>query len=220
MSREEANCRLVVGIGNPGSEYAGTRHNAGFETIDRFLRKHPNFTKRRARNGEAWEGRVGGRTVLLLKPSTYVNLSGDAVLPLMQGEKILPNEILIVYDDMDMPVGKMRIRCGGGSAGHNGMKSIIEALQSENFPRLRIGIGNSEAKRRRDFVLSSFDGEEKETFERTLNGAVEAIELLLHCGSAMAMNQYNSRDYSPVRETEKEEKTTEQHQQEVGLEKV
>ena len=117
MSRmEETECRLIVGIGNPGTEYAGTKHNAGFEVIDRFLRKYPTmFSPRRARNANAWEGRFGGRNVILMKPLTYVNLSGDAVLPLMKSENLVPAEILIVYDDIDLTVGRLRIRKNGGS---------------------------------------------------------------------------------------------------------
>ena len=108
---EETECRLIVGIGNPGAEYAGTRHNAGFEVIDRVLRKFPTvFAPRRARNAQAWEGRFSGRNVILMKPQTYVNLSGEAVLPLMKGEELHPSEILVVYDDLDLPVGRIRIR--------------------------------------------------------------------------------------------------------------
>ena len=205
---EETECRLIVGIGNPGAEYAGTRHNAGFEVIDRLLRKFPTvFTPRRARNAQAWEGRFSGRNVILMKPQTYVNLSGEAVLPLMKGEELHPSEILVVYDDLDLPVGRIRIRKNGGSAGHNGMKSIIGALQSEAFPRLRIGIGDENAKRRADYVLSSFEGREKESYEKALDKAVEAVELLLRRGISKAMNCYNSTDCSEsAEETETEQK--------------
>lgn len=203
MSQEETDCRLIVGIGNPGAEYAGTKHNAGFEVVDRFLLKHSNmFAPRRARNANAWEGRFGGRNVILMKPLTYVNLSGEAVFPLMKGENIAPAEILIVYDDIDLAVGRLRIRKNGGSAGHNGMKSIIEALKSEAFPRLRVGIGSEESKRRRDYVLTSFDGTEQETFHKALDKAVEAVEMLLRRGITTAMNMFNSTDCPPSAETE------------------
>ncbi len=204
MPQEETECRLIVGIGNPGSEYAGTRHNAGFEVIDRFLLKHSKmFAPRRARNANAWEGRFGGRNVILMKPMTYVNLSGDAVSPLMRGENIAPAEILIVYDDIDLTVGRLRIRQSGGSAGHNGMKSIIEALKSEAFPRLRVGIGSKGSKRRADYVLSSFDGAELESYNKALDKAVDAVEMLLRRGVTTAMNMFNSTDCSPSAEEEK-----------------
>lgn len=205
MVREETDCRLIVGIGNPGAEYAGTRHNAGFEAVDRFLAKHQTqFLPRHARNAQAWEGRFCGRNVIVLKPQTYVNLSGEAVLPLMQGEKMTPEEILVIYDDIDLPVGRLRIRKNGGSAGHNGMKSIIEALSTEAFPRLRVGIGDGEGRRRRDYVLSAFEGAEKESFEKALDAASDAVELLLRRGISTAMNQYNSTDFPPsVKEEEK-----------------
>jgi len=207
MSQEDIDCRLIVGIGNPGAEYAGTKHNAGFEVVDRFLAKHPTmFSPRRARNAGAWEGRFGGRNVILLKPLTYVNLSGEAVLPLMKGENMMPSEILVVYDDIDLTVGRLRIRKNGGSAGHNGMKSIIDALATEAFPRLRVGIGSDEGKRRRDYVLTSFEGAEKESFEKALDKAVEAVEMLLKRGISLAMNQYNSTDFPPSAEEKTETK--------------
>ncbi len=214
---EETECRLIVGIGNPGAEFAGTRHNAGFEVIDRLLGKFPTvFSPRRARSAQAWEGRFGGRNVILMKPLTYVNLSGDAVLPLMKGENLAPSEILIVYDDIDLPVGRLRIRKNGGSAGHNGMKSVIGALHSEAFPRLRIGIGDENSRRRADYVLTSFEGKEKESFEKALDKAVEAVELLLRRGISKAMNVYNSTDCSESAETKTTDvELTKTHQQEV-----
>ena len=205
MPQEGTECRLVVGIGNPGPEYAGTKHNAGFEVIDRFLLKHSKmFAPRRARNANAWEGRFGGRNIILMKPMTYVNLSGEAVFPLMKGENIAPAEILIVYDDIDLTVGRLRIRQSGGSAGHNGMKSIIEALKSEAFPRLRVGIGSKGSKRRADYVLTSFDGAELESYNKALDKAVDAVEMLLRRGVTTAMNMFNSTDDSPSAEKEKQ----------------
>lgn len=197
MSQEGTNCRLIVGIGNPGPEYVGTRHNAGFEVVDRFLLKHSTmFAPRRARNANAWEGRFGGRNVILMKPLTYVNLSGDAVQPLMKSENLSPAEILIVYDDIDLTVGRIRIRQSGGSAGHNGMKSIIEALHTEAFPRLRVGIGSEGSKRRANYVLTSFDGTELESYQKALDKSVEAVEMLLRRGITTAMNMFNSTDFT------------------------
>ena len=111
MPREETDCRLIIGIGNPGEEYAGTRHNAGFETVDRFLAKHQaQFSPRHARSGQAWEGRFCGRNVIFLKPQTYVNLSGEAVLPLMQGEKMTPEELNLFRKKLGATMKALKIR--------------------------------------------------------------------------------------------------------------
>ena len=191
-------CRLIVGLGNPGAEYAGTRHNAGFEVVDRFLAKHVrSFRKRNARSGEACEGSFAGEKLIVLKPLTFMNLSGNAVLPVVRGESLKPSEILVIYDDIDLPVGRMRLRKNGGSAGHNGMKSIIEVLGTENFPRLRIGIGNGDSKRDPDYVLGRFAGTERETYEALLDKAVEALELLQRRGMEEAMCRFNPVNTAP-----------------------
>ena len=185
-------CRLIVGLGNPGAEYAGTRHNAGFDVVDRFLAGHvKSFRERNARSGEAREGSFAGEKLIVLKPLTFMNLSGNAVLPVVKGESLKPSEILVIYDDIDLPVGRMRLRKNGGSAGHNGMKSIIETLGTENFPRLRIGIGTEDAKRDPDYVLGRFSGKEREIYEALIGKAVEALELLQRRGIDEAMCRFN-----------------------------
>ncbi len=192
MSSSETVCRLIAGLGNPGSEYAGTRHNAGFEVVDRFLARHAKmFRRRSAHAAEAWEGGFAGNSLILLKPLTFMNLSGEAVAPVMRGEKLLPEEILVVYDDMDLPVGRIRLRPNGGSAGHNGMKSVIEALGTEKFPRMRIGTGMEGAGRDPDYVLSGFDGELKKVYDGSLDRAADALELYLRRGLQAAMNLCN-----------------------------
>jgi len=201
MSGETAVCRLIVGLGNPGEEYAGTRHNAGFEVVNRFLRKHERtFRERNARSGKAWEGKFASGKLILLKPMNFMNLSGNAVLPLVRGENLTPSEILVIYDDIDLPVGRMRLRESGGSAGHNGMKSVIEALGTENFPRLRIGIGEEGGKRRPDFVLSGLEGKDKEIFGMLLDKAEEAVEMTVRRGLGTAMNLFNSVNCATVAE--------------------
>ena len=185
-------CRLIVGLGNPGAEYAGTRHNAGFDVVDRFLAGHvKSFRERNARSGEAREGSFAGEKLIVLKPLTFMNVSGNAVLPVVRGESLKPSEILVIYDDIDLPVGRMRLRKNGGSAGHNGMKSIIETLGTENFPRLRIGIGTEDAKRDPDYVLGRFSGKEREIYEALIGKAVEALELLQRRGIDEAMCRFN-----------------------------
>lgn len=191
-------CRLIVGLGNPGAEYAGTRHNAGFETVDRFLAKYMrSFRERNARGGEAREGNFAGDKLIVLKPLTFMNLSGNAVLPVVKGENLKPSEVLVIYDDIDLPLGRMRLRKNGGSAGHNGMKSIIEALGTENFPRLRIGIGSNESKRDPDYVLGRFTGKEREIYEALIGKAVEALELMQRRGIEEAMCRFNPVNTAP-----------------------
>lgn len=139
-------CLLIAGLGNPGEEYSGTRHNMGFMVVDRLLAKLPkNFEAVHGCSSRYWRGTYAGRTLLLQKPETYMNLSGDAVSALMRREGIEPGEIAVVYDDMDLELGRIRIRRSGSSGGHNGIKSIIGRLGTEAFPRIRIGIGHGES---------------------------------------------------------------------------
>ena len=132
-------CLLIAGLGNPGEEYSGTRHNMGFMVVDRLLAKLPkNFEAVHGCSSRYWRGTYAGRALLLQKPETYMNLSGDAISALMRREGIEPGEIAVVYDDMDLELGRIRIRKNGSSGGHNGIKSIIGRLGTEAFPRIRI----------------------------------------------------------------------------------
>lgn len=202
MNMNETQIRLVAGLGNPDPEYLATRHNAGFMLVDRFLEKAPkSFEKIFAHQSWIWRGTYAGKALLLQKPMTYMNLSGNAVASLARSEGIRPEEILVVHDDMDLPMGRIRIRRGGGSAGHNGIKSIIERLGGEDFHRMRIGIGRAEARSGVvDYVLSPFEGDEAEVLNRTLAGAADALILALRRGVAMAMNRFNSMDWSRAAE--------------------
>ena len=190
-------CRLIVGLGNPGSDYEGTRHNAGFAAVESFLGKMPKgFEKTRGHHSTLWTGRYAGRALILQEPLTYMNLSGDAVKSLAQAERIRPEEILVVYDDMDLPLGRIRMRPSGGSGGHNGMKSIIESLGSESFPRLRIGIGRRPGGKAgtKDYVLSAFEGPEQELFDGAVKVSADAVALALRRGVQAAMNAFNAKD--------------------------
>lgn len=191
-------CRLIVGLGNPGPEYEGTRHNAGFAVVERLLSRMPKgFEKAKGHSSTFWRGRYAGKALFLQKPSTFMNLSGEAVASLARFEGIAPDEILAVYDDMDLPLGRMRIRPGGGSGGHNGVKSLIEHLGSEAFSRLRMGIGRLlEGPRGRDYVLSAFDPEERELLEKVLDAAADSLVLALRRGVPAAMNAYNAKDFA------------------------
>lgn len=197
---------LIVGLGNPGSEYAGTRHNAGFMVIDRLLAGFPagRFEERHTASSSVWAGKFRGRALLLQKPLTFMNLSGQAVALLARRSGIQPESILVISDDLDLPVGRLRLRNGGADGGHNGLKSIIAELGSSSFRRLRIGIGRPKPGETVDYVLSKFEGEEERRFEASLAAAAEAVRTVLTGGMARAMNRFNA--WTPVEESETNQK--------------
>ena len=193
---EMAEIKLVVGLGNPGIEYANTRHNMGFMVLDKLLGWLPGGVESSSRyESSIYCGRFRGRKLLFQKPATYMNLSGLAVRKLMTADGILPEELLVVYDDMDIEFGCMRMRSNGSSGGHRGMESIIGEIGTEKFSRLRVGIGQVERKQVVDYVLSRFDAADEEKLNRVLTVAGEAVKLSLSRGTAAAMNQYNSWNY-------------------------
>ena len=212
MADGKQQIRLIVGLGNPESKYEGTRHNAGFMFAERLLTKLPRaFREHRVHGFQSyyWKGTDAGAQLIVQTPLTYMNLSGEAVAPLMRSEGIAPDEVLVVHDDMDIPLGRIRIRKGGGSAGHNGIKSLIEEIGGEGFHRIRIGVGHAESRGDViDYVLSEFSESEKAVFGRVLDGAAEAAVLMLRRGVAMAMNVYNPRDWSAEEETSQTNETT------------
>ena len=197
---------LIVGLGNPGPEYAGTRHNAGFMVIDRLLAGFPagRFEERHTASSSVWAGKFRGRALLLQKPLTFMNLSGQAVALLARRSGIQPESILVISDDLDLPVGRLRLRNGGADGGHNGLKSIIAELGSSSFRRLRIGIGRPKPGETVDYVLSKFEGEEERRFETSLAAAAEAVRTVLTGGMARAMNRFNA--WTPVEESETNQK--------------
>jgi len=183
--------KLVVGLGNPGRQYEGTRHNIGFEVLDRLaLRAGVKFETHLR-----WQAHVaklpGG--VHLLKPQTFMNLSGRSVGQAMRFFKWSASQLLVVYDDVALPLGSLRFRANGSAAGHNGLKSLIEHLGSSDFPRLKIGIGASAPGEMTGHVLGKFTPEERQTVENTLATAQEAVQLALSQGLAPAANAYNVR---------------------------
>ena len=188
--------KLIVGLGNPGREYSGTRHNIGFAVLGSLARKHGiNFDKRCC-HSRAGEGRIAGQEVAFAKPQTYMNLSGDAVSALIRRYKIKLADILVIHDDLDLPLGKIRLRAGGSAGGHNGLKSIIASVGSMEFARLKIGIGRPEIAgiERRDVVdhvLSDFDAADRKIAEEAVIRAVEATEMVLEDGLEAAMNKFN-----------------------------
>ena len=189
---EEGRISLVVGLGNPGREYEKTRHNAGFMAVTRLLETLPGeFEMVKGFSGIYWKGRVRGRNLYLLQPMTFMNLSGKAVVAIMRTMNFKADEILVVHDDSDLPLGRLRLRKNGSSGGHRGVESIIAETGTQQFARLRIGIG-SEAKRNQvDFVLGEFAAAEQPLVERVLDTATEALKATLYRGVGVAMNEYN-----------------------------
>ena len=204
-NQEDKPVRLIVGLGNPGEEYDGSRHNVGFSLVDGLLRRLPKgFVQiHHGYRSIYWRGAYAGRALLLQKPQTYMNLSGDAVLSLVRGEHLSPEEVLVLYDDMDLPLGKIRLRKNGGNGGHNGIGSIIASLGTEKFPRLRFGIGKmANGHGSADYVLSRFREDEQDLFRKTCEGALDALILTLRRGIGTAMNVYNAKEYSVNEETD------------------
>lgn len=183
--------KLIVGLGNPGPDYERTRHNVGWQVIDAFAKKFRIEVTRHEKNALTGSGRVAGGSVMVAKPLTYMNLSGDAVRLLINGYLESPQEMIVVYDDIDLPLGKLRIRPNGSAGTHNGMRSILSTIGTENFPRLRIGIGSAEQGRLRDYVLDEFTAEEEPIVNRAVERSVEALLLFVRGDLKRAMNQFN-----------------------------
>lgn len=183
---------LIVGLGNPGKEYELTRHNVGFRAIDHFLEKHNFVSKGTKGKAELFQGAIRSKPIRVAKPQTFMNLSGESVLKLSQFFKIPVSEILVVYDDFDLPFGTVKLRAKGGPGTHNGMKSIVQLLGSNTFPRLRIGIGPLPPKWDvANFVLSNFMPEEERALNEILDKTSAAI--LASCENPIekAMNLVN-----------------------------
>lgn len=183
--------RLIVGLGNPGRKYAHNRHNVGFQCLDRLAQAHSlSFAQRRAKASLAL-GKIANVGVVLARPLTYMNLSGQAVRQLVSFYQLSLKDILVIYDDLDLPLGTIRLRPEGGSGGHKGMRSIIETLGSQAFPRLRVGIGRPPGNDAISYVLSDFTADEQITLENVYEKVVAAVELFLREGIEAAMNVYN-----------------------------
>lgn len=182
---------LIVGLGNPGKRFENTRHNLGFITIDRLSESENILVKKIAFKGLLGEGTIEGEKVLLLKPQTYMNLSGESVREACAYYKIEPEKLIVIYDDVDVDIGKIRIRKKGSAGSHNGMSSVIYQLKRDDFPRIRIGIGRSQRIRLRDYVTGGFSKEEKPLLEEAVDKSVKAVSSIIKEGIDMAMNKYN-----------------------------
>lgn len=195
---------LVVGLGNPGERYRRNRHNIGFHCLERLAREH-GIAMGKKRFKAIWgQGRIGGEPVVLAMPQTFMNDSGRAVAPLSRWFKIPPERIMVVYDDLDLPAGRVRLRPGGSSGGHHGIESIIAELGTREFNRLRIGIGRPEFGDPIDYVLNDISREQEPAFAEACEVATGAIECFLERGIREAMNQYNGLPTGAVEKQEGE----------------
>ena len=189
-AREDA-LRIIVGLGNPGPKYVRTRHNAGSQGLEYLARSNGLRFRRMRFKSSIVEGRIAGIRVVLAKPLTFMNLCGQAVGPLVHWHHLNLDDLLVIYDDLDLPLGLIRLRAGGGSGGHKGMKSIIAALGTREFPRLRIGIGRHQGEDPSDYVLRRFTYDEMIVMESAYARVCQAIECYLTQGIATAMNEFN-----------------------------
>ncbi len=183
---------LIVGLGNPGREYAANRHNVGFHAVDHLAARH-NLSFSRMQDGAMTvSGRIAGQSVILAKPQQYMNRSGTAVGALSKFYKIPPENVLVIFDDLDLPTGTVRLRPSGGSGGQNGMKHIIQRLGTQDFPRVRIGIGRPPGRMQpADYVLQDFGADEKILIAEALDRAADAVETWLRDGVELAMSRHN-----------------------------
>lgn len=195
--------RLIVGLGNPGSQYAHTRHNIGFDVIDGLCdRWRISLSENRRFKGIYGDGVItASQRIALLKPLTFMNRSGQSVRAVLDWYKISPASVLVVYDDMDLPIGRLRLRLSGSAGGHNGMKSMISHLGTQAFPRLRVGIGQAEKPTEREqavvsHVLGKFSPTEKPLIQEALNWSMDAAETTVLKGVEAAMNRYNGQSVS------------------------
>lgn len=186
---------IIVGLGNPSKQYEGTRHNVGFEVIDRLAEKYNISVDARKHRAYIGKGTIGGQKVILAKPQTYMNLSGESVRSLLDYYKIdEEQELLVIYDDISLDNGQIRIRAKGSAGGHNGIKNIIAHLGSQVFPRIKVGVGEKPPKYDlADYVLGHFSKEEKELMDEGYDRAVHAAELIVQDKMTEAMNEYNRK---------------------------
>jgi len=184
--------KLIVGLGNPGPRYAGTRHNVGFDIVDTLARRHGVEWESAPRGVEALVGRWRSSETVLAKPLTFMNLSGTAVVGLLQFYKIDLADLLVVVDDVNIELGRLRTRVAGSAGGHNGLKSLIAALGSDAFARLRVGVGRGDDRRDlADHVLAKFDADERAIVAEAVDRSADAVELFVAEGIGPVMNRYN-----------------------------
>ena len=181
---------LIVGLGNPGKEYDGTRHNIGFAAVDYIANKYNIELNRIKFKGVFGEGFINGKKVILLKPTTYMNLSGESIREVINFYKISNEEVIVIYDDISLEVGRLRIREKGSHGGHNGIKSIIANLGTDVFPRVKIGVGAPKGNLV-SHVLGKFSEDEIEILRETIKASSDAVSIMLKSDTKEAMNKFN-----------------------------
>jgi PTH1 family peptidyl-tRNA hydrolase len=183
---------LVVGLGNPGDEYRGSRHNVGAEVVELLARRHGGRLHKGQERALVDEVRVGDARVAIAVPLTYMNDSGQAVRPLVRRYSVGPGQLVVVHDELDLPVARLQLKSGGGLAGHNGLRSIVAHLHTDGFHRVRIGVGKPVSKERgADHVLRPFTKRERAEMDVTIEEAADAVEVIIADGVAAAMNRFN-----------------------------
>ncbi len=208
---------LVAGLGNPGEEYAATPHNMGFLVVDRLAARHGIRLTRKECQALIGQGNIGGKTVLLAKPQTFMNLSGVAIKPLLQKNEIPPGDLILVYDELDLPWGSLRVRPKGSPAGHNGITDVIEKIGTQEFPRIRLGVHPGHAlppgakgegsvlrhqKTGKDYLLSRFTRQQTETLDAFVDLAADATESIITEGVEKSMARFNRRAQGSTNEEE------------------
>ncbi len=185
---------IIVGLGNPGKQYEHTRHNVGFEVIDRLAEKHDILMTERKHRAICGKGLIGGQKVMLVKPQTFMNLSGESVKSAVDFYQIGTDELIVVYDDVSLSPGQLRIRRSGSAGGHNGIKNIIAQLGTQEFPRVKVGVGEKPDRMDlADYVLSHFSKGEWEMMEDAFKEAADAVEVMIADGADAAMNRFNAK---------------------------
>ncbi|SHK21512.1 aminoacyl-tRNA hydrolase [Paramaledivibacter caminithermalis] len=182
---------VIVGLGNPGKKYTGTRHNVGFEVVDYLAYRNNIEVKKIKHKALIGEGIIDGKEVMLVKPQTFMNLSGQSVLEICEYYKIDISKLIVIYDDIDIDLGRIRIRKKGSGGTHNGMRNIIYLLQKDEFPRIRIGIGKPTHRDLVSYVIGRFGEDEREDIVLSIKLAAEAVESIVSEGMDKAMNKYN-----------------------------
>ena len=185
--------KLIVGLGNPGKEYENTRHNIGFNVINRYLEKNSLKLDKDKFNGKYTKTSINDEDVILLEPQTFMNLSGDSVRKVMDFYKIKVDDILVIQDDLDMEVGKIKLKEKSSSGGHNGIKDIEQKLGTNNFKRLKVGISNDKTRDTKDYVLGKFSKEEKEILDKSYDICLNIIDDFFKMNFDLLMGKYNKR---------------------------
>lgn len=190
---------VIAGLGNPGRKYENTRHNMGFLAVDRLAEKHGIKVSKIRHKALIGDGNISGQRVLLVKPQTYMNLSGESLREVMDYYNVDIGNLIVIYDDLDLETGALRIRKKGSAGSHNGMKSVVGQLQSQDFPRIRIGIGKSGGLDWKDFVTGKVGKQERDVLAEAIARAADAAECIIDRGIDRAMNEYNIKPESERR---------------------